>query len=60
MELNADHPIFDKLKGLSLDSEQTVLSDYAHLLHGQALIAEGSTVPEPAEFARRVAALMVQ
>ena len=60
MELNADHAIFQKLKSLSIEDDKNVLTDYAHLLHGQALIAEGSAVPEPAEFARRVANLMVQ
>lgn len=59
MELNVSHPIFERLKALSLESDVEVLADYAHLLHGQALIAEGSTVPDPAGFARRVAALMV-
>jgi molecular chaperone HtpG len=59
MELNVSHPIFDRLKALSLESDAEVLADYAHLLHGQALIAEGSNVPDPAGFARRVAALMV-
>jgi molecular chaperone HtpG len=59
MELNASHPIFERLKALSLESDAEVLADYAHLLHGQALIAEGSAVPDPAGFARRVAALMV-
>ena len=59
MELNASHPIFERLKTLSLESDVEVLADYAHLLHGQALIAEGSNVPDPAGFARRVAALMV-
>lgn len=59
MELNASHPIFERLKALSLESDAEVLADYAHLLHGQALIAEGSAVPDPAGFAQRVAALMV-
>ena len=59
MELNPSHPIFERLKGLALETDKDTLSDYAHLLHGQALIAEGSSVPDAADFARRVAALMV-
>ncbi len=59
MELNPSHPIFERLQGLSLETDTEILSDYAHLLHGQALIAEGSSVPDAADFARRVAALMV-
>jgi molecular chaperone HtpG len=59
MELNSSHPIFERLQSLSLETDTETLSDYAHLLHGQALIAEGSAVPDAADFARRVAALMV-
>ena len=58
MELNPDHAVFTKLAGLSIESDNETLSDYAHLLYGQALIAEGSAVPDPAGFARRVASLM--
>ena len=60
MELNPNHPIFAKLQDLSPETDGEQLQNYAHLLHGQALIAEGSVVPDPAEFARRVAELMVQ
>jgi molecular chaperone HtpG len=59
LELNAEHPIFSKLTSLDVENDAEVLANYAHLLHGQALIAEGSSVPDPADFAKRVAALMV-
>lgn len=60
MELNPNHDVFAKLSGFSLSDDQAILADYAHLLYGQALIAEGSTVPDPAGFARRVAVLMTR
>ena len=60
MELNPSHAIFERLSALDLENDLDSVANYAHLLHGQALIAEGSSVPEPADFARRVAELMVR
>ncbi|MCA9545096.1 MAG: molecular chaperone HtpG [Myxococcales bacterium] len=60
LELNGDHPLMGKLKALyAADGDDPKLGDYAKLLYGQALIAEGAAPPEPAEFARLVAGLMV-
>ena len=51
MELNADHALVDTMQGLfDANAEDTTLVDYAHLLYGQALIAEGASVPDPAGF----------
>ena len=59
LEINPEHAVLAKLQGLfDADAASTQLGDYAKLLHGQALIAEGGTPPEPAEFARLVAGLM--
>jgi molecular chaperone HtpG len=41
-------------------AEDATLADYAHLLYGQALLAEGSPLPDPAGFAGMVADLMVR
>jgi molecular chaperone HtpG len=60
LELNPEHAVLEKLKGLFDDENEEVLADYAHLLHGQALIAEGSALPDPAGFALRITGLMVQ
>ncbi len=61
LELNPDHPVLAKMQTrYAADSADPLLADYAHLLHGQALIAEGSSLPDPAAFARRVADLMVR
>ena len=42
------------------DAEDAVLADYARLLFGQALLAEGSALPDPGDFSRLVAELMVR
>ena len=61
LELNPEHAVLNKLKTIfDENAEDTRLADYAHLLHGQALIAEGSALPDPAAFAKRVTELMIQ
>jgi molecular chaperone HtpG len=60
LELNPEHAVLEKLKGLFESNNEEVLADYAHLLHGQALIAEGSALPDPAGFALRITGLLVQ
>lgn len=61
LELNPNHPILDKLHGI-YDSDKTAseLGDYAQLLYGQALLAEGGQLPDPGKFSKLVADLMVQ
>ena len=61
LELNPEHAVLGKLKTIfDENAEDARLADYAHLLHGQALIAEGTALPDPAGFAKRVTELMVQ
>ena len=61
LELNPDHAVLLKLKGLFEENEDNPqLIEMAHVLHGQALIAEGSSLPDPAAFAQRVTNLLVQ
>ena len=59
LELNPDHPIVTGLKA-KFDVQETTeaVPEYAELLYGYALLAEGSEISDPAEFARRFAALM--
>ncbi len=60
LEVNPDHAVVTTLKGLfEANADDPKLGDYAQLLYGQALIAEGTAPPEPAEFARLIANLMV-
>ncbi len=55
LELNATHPLVEKMKGLTGDA----LKDVVDLLYAQALVAEGSPVPDPARFSKLVVSLML-
>ena len=56
LEVNASHPLVDKAKGL----EGEAFSDAVELLFDQALIAEGSPVPNPSRFAKLLTSLMMK
>ncbi len=61
LELNPDHPIVEKLEKLAdSDPPNEELAEYAELLYGYAVLAEGSEMPDPAGFARRIADLMAR
>jgi molecular chaperone HtpG len=61
MELNPDHPIVQSMKALhEKDAGDPALGDYAELLFGQALLAEGAEVPDPVRLSRLVAEVMVR
>ena len=60
LELNSEHPLVEGLKRLyDVDAESPRIAEYAELLLGQALIAEGSPIEDPARFTRLVTELMV-
>ena len=60
LEVNGDHPVIHSLQKLfTADAEDPKITAYAHLLHGQALLAEGGHLNDPARFAELVADLMV-
>ena len=56
LEVNASHPLVEKAKGL----EGVAFSDAVELLFDQALVAEGSPVPNPSRFAKLLTALMLK
>jgi molecular chaperone HtpG len=61
LELNPSHPLLPKLQAIfEKDPKSAELHDYARLLHGQALLAEGSALVDPAGFSKLVADLMVK
>ena len=61
MEINPDHAICRHMKGLYREnSSDTTLDDYADLLLGLGLLAEGTLPPDPSQFTRLVADLMVR
>jgi molecular chaperone HtpG len=60
LELNPTHPLLNKMQELfSKDKNDSKLQDFTQLLYGQALLAEGGQLPDPATFNRKVAELMV-
>ncbi len=61
LEVNPDHDLLTKLKArFDADSDDSVVAEYAGLLHGHALIAEGSELPDPAAYNRLVGELMLR
>ena len=56
LEVNASHPLVEKAKGLEGDD----FADAVELLFDQALIAEGSPVPNPSRFAKLLTSLMMK
>ena len=61
LELNPGHELLAKLARV-YEAEKTspVVHDYAALLYGQALLAEGGQLPDPAAFSRLITDLMVR
>jgi len=61
LELNPDHDLIKKLQSLyEANKEDAHLAEYAELLYGQALLAEGGSLQDPARFSRLVADLMAR
>ena len=59
LEINPNHPIFEKLKDLYANNKDK-LKDYAKLLYDQALLIEGMSIDNPVEFANLVCELMTK
>jgi molecular chaperone HtpG len=61
LELNPNHEIFVKLQvRFRQNKEDNAIGEYAELLLGYALLAEGSEIPEPAKFNRLVVDLILK
>src|SRR5262249_50058601 len=61
LELNAAHPLILKLQAFhAAHPRDERLGLYAELLYGQALLAEGGSVDDPAAFSKRLADLMLE
>jgi molecular chaperone HtpG len=61
LELNPTHPIVTRLRQMhAVDANDPRLVLYAEVLHGQAILAEGSALPDPAAFSKKLAEFMVQ
>jgi molecular chaperone HtpG len=61
LELNPTHPLVTHLQAFhAAHPADERLRRYAELLHGQAILAEGGTLPDPAAFSQRLAELLVE
>lgn len=61
LELNPQHEVLTKLKGMYGENvADPAIKDYAKLLYGQAVLAEGGQLEDAAEFARLVADVMAR
>ena len=60
LEINPKHPVLQRMKALfDQDREAPLLKDFVDLLHGQALLTEGSPLKDPVRFTGLVNRLMV-
>lgn len=61
LEVNADHPLLARMEAVYKEkADDARIGDYADLLYGQALIAEGSPVKNPGRFTKLVSELMAR
>ncbi len=57
LEINASHPVFEKLKAL-FETDRDKAKTYAEILYNQALLIEGLPVEDPVAYANLVCELM--
>lgn len=61
LELNPKHPLIEKLFELSQKEENnSELTVYAQVLFDQALLTEGSPLPDPAQFAKSLTDILLK
>jgi molecular chaperone HtpG len=59
LELNPKHPLIARMQAEhARDASSTKLQEWVEMLYDQALLSEGSPLPDPVRFASRVAVLM--
>lgn len=59
LEINASHPIFEKLRSLFATDKDKV-AEYADILYTQALLIEGMPIENPVEFTNKLCEIMAQ
>ena len=60
LELNPNHPLVEAFfAAYTKDDKQPELATYANVLYDQALLTEGSPLPDPAAFAKQVSELLL-
>jgi molecular chaperone HtpG len=61
LELNPAHPLVARLEAFhAAHPADERFRRYALLLHGQAILAEGGTLPDPAGFSRQLSELLLE
>ncbi len=58
LEINPEHPIFEKLRGVFDAGDKDKLGKYAGLLYDQALLIEGLSIEDPVAFSNNICELM--
>lgn len=59
LEINAEHPIANKLKELYKDNKEE-LKNYAKILYSQARLIEGMTIDNPTEISNLISEIMAK
>jgi len=59
LELNPEHHLLGKMNALHIADDKQKLSAYAQIVYGQALLAEGSALPDPMQFNQLVTEVLV-
>ncbi len=57
LEINAEHPIAEKLKAMFPDNREKI-ADYAKLLYNEARLIGGMSIEDPVEFSTLICSLM--
>ncbi len=61
LEINPSHPVFARAQALFEENKESEeIQDFSKLLFGQAVLAEGAQLDDPAGFAKLVAKLMAK
>jgi molecular chaperone HtpG len=61
LEINPEHDLVGKLRArFDKDEKDSLLGDYAQMIYGYALLAEGSELPDPAAYNRIVGKMMLR
>lgn len=56
LEINPEHVIFEKMRSLNADDQKM----WVDVLYSQALLAEGSDLPNPVEFGKQLNSLLIK
>ena len=60
LEINASHPIFEKLKKLYAEDNKDKVGEYADILYSQALLIEGMPIEDPVGFTNKLCGIMAE